>query len=40
MTQTCTCGFEAATMDEFVDHVCDRHDALSVAVEALLEGKP
>jgi len=36
MTHTCTCGHEAESMDAFVDHVADTHDALSVAVETLL----
>ena len=35
---TCTCGHETESMDRFVDHVCDEHDAVTVAVETLLEG--
>ena len=36
MTHTCTCGFETPSMDRFIDHVTDEHDALSVAVNTLL----
>lgn len=36
MTHTCTCGETVESMDAFVDHVGDDHDALSVAVETLL----
>ena len=36
MTHTCTCGHETQSMDRFVDHVTDEHDALSIAVETLL----
>ena len=36
MTHTCTCGFETPSMDRFVDHVTDEHDALSIAVNTLL----
>ena len=34
---TCTCGFETESMDRFIDHVTDEHDALSIAVETLRE---
>ena len=38
MTHTCTCGYDTESMDRFVDHVTDEHDAVTVAVETLLEG--
>ena len=38
MTHTCTCGYDTESMDRFVDHVTDDHDAVTVAVETLLEG--
>ena len=37
MTHTCTCGHETESMDRFIDHVTDEHDALSIAVETLRE---
>ena len=38
MTHTCTCGYDTESMDRFVDHVTDDHDAVTVAVKTLLEG--
>ncbi len=40
MTHTCACGFEAASMGAFVDHVSDEHDAFDIAVNALLAERP
>jgi hypothetical protein len=40
MTHRCTCGYETESMDRFVDHVSDEHDALSIAVETLREHTP
>jgi hypothetical protein len=40
MTVECICGETAASMDAFVDHVSDDHDALSIAVETLREDAP
>jgi hypothetical protein len=31
----CACGHAVATMDGFVDHVSDAHEALDIAVKSL-----
>jgi len=35
----CTCGATTPSMDAFVDHVSDAHDALDVAVNSLLDAE-
>jgi len=37
MTVECICGVETPSMDAFVDHVSDDHDALAIAVDTLRE---